>query len=482
MRPEPRDPYEQLDASLDAIPTTSAHYRIFLLVAAGSLFNVIEQYLAGYAAPVLREQWGLTATAVSALSTATFLAMAAGALMTGFFADRFGRKHLFMVNVALYTAGSLLAALAPNYGVLLAARVIIGVGLGGEIGLGYTLVAEVMKAKVRGAMTSGLAFVSSGFGVFAASGLAAVILGPLAVTLGGDEYAWRWLFGLMVLPAGLIFFFRRYIPETPRYLLRHGHVAEVNEILSRLSSGRLCSRADVPMTEWIAAPEGVPARAGEDETKFTEMFGPGLRRRTAVACALTIAQFGSFATFAIFTPALFDDRGVSVGLSLLFATVANFVGLVGAGFGILVAQVVRRRTVYLAGGALLVLTMVGLAVVTDSMVTLALAAVMQFVLQVVNSTNWCYLPELFPTRVRAAGAGVASTVGMLASGFGPLAAGALLDVSGVTAVFVFLGSLALVFCVASRFGPETQGVVLAETPRYRMESDRAPAVQQADPL
>lgn len=321
-----------------------------------------------------------------------------------------------------------------------------------------------MKAKVRGAMTSGLAFVSSGFGVFAASGLAALILGPLEGSLGGAEYAWRWLFGLMVLLAALIFFFRRYIPETPRYLLRHGHVEEVNGILSRLAEGRLSGRAPVRHRRWIDAPEGVPAQEGEHRTRFRELFAPGLRRRSFVAWALTAAQFGGFATFAIFTPALFEERGLPVDLSLLFATIANFVGLVGAGVGVVVAQMVKRRTVYLVGGALLILTLAGLAVVSDTVPTLMLAAVMQFVFQVVNSINWCYLPELFPTRVRAAGSGAASTVGMLASGFGPLAAGALLDVSGVTAVFGLLVSVALVFCVASRFGPETQGVPLTEVP------------------
>ncbi|XDK89107.1 MFS transporter (plasmid) [Rhodococcus opacus] len=465
--------FSQLDAALERTPTTSAHYRVFLMVAAGSLFNVIEQYNAGYASPVLRDLWGLSATAVSALSTATFLAMAAGSLATGYLADRFGRKYLFMVNVGLYTAGSLLAALAPNYLTLFIARVIIGMGLGGEIGLGYTVLAEIVKAKVRGAFASSLALISSGVGVFAASGLAALILGPLSTPLGGESIAWRWLFGIMVIPAFLILFFRRYIPETPRYLLRQGHVEEVNAILSRFAAGKLSDGAGVETKTWITAAEGTRVSVGQEKVAFSELFVAGLRRRTFVAWALTLAQFGGFATFAIFTPTLFEARGLSVSSSLLFATVANFAGLIGAAVGVLTAQYMRRRAVYAIGGAVLVFTIGALATTSSAVLTLTLAALMQFVFQTVNSTNWCYLPELFPTRVRAVGAGTATTVGMLASGFGPLVAGALIDGYGIPAVFLFLGVLVSVFCVASRFGPETRGIDLVEV-ASDIEEERNP--------
>lgn len=459
-----QDLYAQLDAALERIPTTSAHWRVFLLVAAGSLFNVIEQYNAGYASPVLREVWDLSATAVSALSTVTFIAMAVGSWLTGYLADRFGRKHLFMINVALYTAGSLAAALAPNYVVLLIARIIIGLGLGGEIGLGYTVIAEIMKAKVRGAMTSGLAFVASGGGVFAASGLATLILGPLSEPLGGQDVAWRWLFGIMVIPALFIMLFRRFIPETPRYLLRRGRIDEVNEILSLLDAGKLRSDDGVQHREWISNPKEVANRLTEEESGFVELFGKVFRRRTIVAWALTIAQFGGFATFAIFTPALFEARGISADSSLFFATVANFAGLVGSGFGVLAAQFLARRLVYTLGGSLMIVAITLLAVVPTAGMTLVVAASMQFVLQVVNATNWCYLPELFPTRVRAAGAGSAATVGMLASGIGPLAAGMLLDASGIGAVLCLLAGFMSLLVVASRFGPETQGAELIEEP------------------
>lgn len=468
--PSPRDRYRQLDAALEKVGTTGAHYRVFFLVAAGSLFNVIEQYNAGYAAPVLREQWGLSATAVNALSTATFLAMALGAVLSGFLADRYGRKYLFMVNVALYTAGSLLAALAPGYAVLLLARLVIGFGLGGEMALGYTLVTEIMATKVRGAMTSGMAFVASGIGGFAAAGLAALLLGPLSGPLGGEGTAWRWLFGVMFVPALLILFYRRYIPETPRYLLRRGEVAEVNRTLSKLAAGRLRGGAGVTQRQWISV-SGAPLDSpDEDSTGIADLLRPTLRTRTLVAWALTFSLFGITTTFSIFIPALFVERGVPVDVGLLYTTIANFAGLLGAGVGVLGAQYVRRRLVYTVGGLALLVIIAALVGIPVTPVTLALAAAMQFTLQVINSTNWCYLPELFPTSVRASGAGSAATIGMVAAGLGPLASGALLDAYGVPAVFALLAGLAVVLGVASRWGPETRGAAL-------MENTEALAVQ-----
>ncbi|MEV0669355.1 hypothetical protein [Mycobacterium sp. NPDC050441] len=114
------DLYAQLDAAVERIPTTSAHLRLFLLVAAGSLFNVIEQYNARYGAPFSRTQWNLSATAVSALSTATFLTMAFVSLACG------GRSYL-----------------PRSAGIAWGDRSRVG----GEIGLEYTVVYEVVKAE-----------------------------------------------------------------------------------------------------------------------------------------------------------------------------------------------------------------------------------------------------------------------------------------------------------------------------------------------
>jgi putative MFS transporter len=94
----------------------------------------------GYASPLLVAQWGLSSTEIGLLSTATFGAMAVGSIVTGAAGDIYGRKRVFIVMLAIYSFGSLLAAFAPDYQSLILARILIGLGLGGEISLGFTVV------------------------------------------------------------------------------------------------------------------------------------------------------------------------------------------------------------------------------------------------------------------------------------------------------------------------------------------------------
>src|SRR5690349_17888251 len=107
------DLYGQLNRAVDSIPVRPVHYKILTLIAIGGLFNAIEQYNVAYASHALSVHFKISSAQVGLLSTATFLAMAAGSLLTGVLSDRFGRRPVLMVNIALFTLGAVLAALAP---------------------------------------------------------------------------------------------------------------------------------------------------------------------------------------------------------------------------------------------------------------------------------------------------------------------------------------------------------------------------------
>jgi putative MFS transporter len=454
------DLYDQLNRAVDSIPIRSVHYKILALLAVGGLFNIIEQYNVAYAGPALADYFGLSNAQVGLLPTATYVSMAVGSLVTGYLSDRLGRKPILMANLAIFTAGALLAALTPDYGVLLAARVLVGVGLGGEMSLGFTTISEIMPTRRRGAMNATLSFLAGGLGVFVASGLAALFFGPLEGALGGPDVAWRWWFGLMFVPAVLLIFFRRFVPETPRFLLEHGRITETNRILTLLEANRLRENAGFAPKAFIAGTDGVAAGGRTERVGLRELFRPGLAKRTVLAWLLALAVYSGTAVLAIFMPTVLTSRGLNIGVSLAYTMITTFAGLVGALAGILVAHRLPRKAALICGGLLNAVLGIGFYVSSNLAIGLTCAAIMMCVFSILAAVVGVYFTELFPTRTRGLGNGSTWFVGLLAAGLGTYTAGALMDSFGSGGVFVAIALMCVVIAVVALLGPETRSRAL----------------------
>lgn len=452
--------YDKLNAAVESIGMKSVHYRIILLVAAGSLFNVIEQYNIGFAVPLIIAEWGISPGEAGLLSSVTFASMAISSLASGKLADRFGRKPIFMWNVALFTVGALVAALAPNYAVLLIGRIVVGIGLGGEMALGFTIIAELIPTKRRGSAAATISLLQGGVGIFAAAGLAALILGPLSAALGGDRLTWRFLLGVMFLPAVLILFYRRYIPESPRYLLKTGRIDELNRTLSLLSINRLRAKEQLTVTNFVDAGAVVPASM---VVRTRELFQRGRVKVTCVAWLMATCLFGTVATATIFVPLVLVDAGYSSGTAAAIATLINFGGLLGALLGIACAHRIPRRRVGLGTGILAVAAALVLTQPLSTAAIVAVAFTLIFILEVMAGSFWGYVPELYSTRLRGFGTGTAVTVALLVGATAsPILGGSLYSSGGCLALFTFLAVLCLVYAVSAWNGPETHGKHLLE--------------------
>jgi MFS family permease len=448
----------QLGAALDRIPFRRAHVLVLLLVACGALFDAIEQYNVGLAAPLIATQWTLSNAEVGLLTTLTFAGMAVGSLVAGVTGDKYGRRITYMYNLALYTVGALLAAFAPDVGWLLVARFIVGVGLGGELNTGLTLVAELMPTKFRGAAVATVNIAAGGLGIFASSALAALVLGPLESALGGPAVAWRWLLGLLALPALLVFVYRWFLPESPRYLLVEGRVGEANSVLSRLGANRLRPGKDLVVTPYIDAVEG--ERLPRQRVRLSEIFRGRLARNTVVIWVVSAMTFGAQVTITVFMPTVLVARGFDVSTSLGYTTVINIGGLVGAVLASAFGFRFPRRIVLGYGSILAVVVAIAFGVSSNLAMILVLGGLLQLMFILLNTTTWVWAPELYPTRVRAFGTGSSVTVALVAASVVPLLAGVIVDAAGAVGMFVMVGVMYVIMAVAVRFGPETQGVSL----------------------
>jgi MFS family permease len=450
----------ELADALDRIPFRRAHVLILVLVAFGALFDAIEQYNVGLAAPLIAEQWDLSGAQVGLLTTLTFAGMALGSLIAGVTGDRYGRRVTYMYNLALYTLGALLAAFAPDVTVLLIARFIVGIGLGGELNTGLTLVAELMPTKWRGAAVATVNVAAGGLGIFASSALAALVLGPLEGALGGPTTAWRWLLGLLALPALLVFVYRWFLPESPRYLLVEGKVGEANAVLSRLAANRLRAPEGMTVTRYVDVVEG--SRLPRQRVRLGEIFQGELARRTLVIWIVSAMTFGAQVTITVFMPTVLVSRGYDVASSLAYTTIINVGGLVGAVLASVFGYRFRRRVILGYGAIVAVVVALAFGNAQGLGLVIALGGLLQLMFILLNTTTWVWAPELYPTRVRAFGTGASVTVALVAASVVPLLAGVIFDAAGAVGMFVLVGAMYVVMAVAVRFGPETLGVSLED--------------------
>lgn len=447
----------QLEASLDRIGVTRSHKTIIFLVVCGVLFDVFEQNAVGLAGPLLREHWGLSATDIAFLNTITFTAAAIGRLLSGFLSDRFGRRFMLSVNMALFTLGALGCALAPDYAVLAVARGIVGFGLGGEITTAVTMLAEFCSSRFRGTAVGLINVGGGGLGNMLAPAFALGVF-----TLFPGENAWRWLFGCLVVPALFIVFYRRYIPETPRYLLSKGRVDEVNRVLSMLAAGKLANgRFDVH--PYLGEDTQAQEQAGAARGSALDIFkGPYLRRTVAVGIASWMT-FGAQLSVLTLMPTILVAQGYSLSKSFLFTIVMQSGSLLGAISATTLGYYFPRKRVLTVGAIAACLAGLAFGHFTQSVaMILVCGALFQFCVLTLNTSVWIFAPELYPTRMRGLGTSFLLALGTVGGAMSQVLAGRMFDQFGASGMFTMIAAMYAIFALAVQFAPETFGRSIEE--------------------
>ncbi|MDB5731912.1 MAG: major facilitator superfamily 1 [Variovorax sp.] len=441
----------QLESALNGIGVTRSHKSIIFLVVCGVLFDVFEQNAVGLVAPLLREQWGLSGTDIGFLNTITFIAAAIGRLLSGYFADRKGRRYMLNVNLALFTIGAIGCALSPNYAVLAMARAIVGFGLGGEITTAVTMLAEFCSARFRGTAVGLINVGGGGLGNMLAPAFA---LGVFAVFPG--ENAWRWMFACLVLPAVFIVFYRRFIPETPRYLLSQGRVDEANRVLSMLASGKLAN-GQFETRNYITA----DAQASTEPVatvSLLDIFRDGFARRTVAVGIASWMTFGAQLSVLTLMPTLLVAQGYSITKSFVFTIVMQSGSLLGAITASTLGYYFPRKRVLTLGAIAACLAGLAFGNLTSSVaLVLVFGALFQFCVLTLNTSIWIFAPELYPTRIRGLGTSFLLALGTVGGALSQLLAAKVFDLHGVAGMFGMIAAMYAVFAIAIQFAPETFG-------------------------
>ena len=437
---------ETFVARLDRVPLNGFHWKLLITSGFGWMFDAMDVLLIGFlVAPITRE-FSLAPAQVGLIASAGFVGMFLGAAISGRLADRYGRRLIFQATLILFSIGAVLSALAPTFETLLAARVIAGLGLGGELPVVATLVSEFSPRAQRGRM---IVLLESfwAYGTLAA-GLVAIFVLP--------QFGWRGAFVVAALPALYVAYLRFALPESPRYLAQRGRTAEADAIVRRVE--RAGGGALLTLGAAVA-----PARSGR--TGIAELWSPALAKRTAMLWILWFGIVFTYYGIFLYVPSLLAARGLSEVRSNEFfflSTIAQIPGYFSAAW--LVERWGRKPTLitYLLGTAVSAL-LFGTAG-TGIVAFIALALLSFF-----NLGAWgvvyTYSPELYPTAVRATGAGVAAAVGRIGGIIGPFLTPVIVAIPqiGQTGVFVIFVVLLVITALSVwLLAEETKGRSLEE--------------------
>lgn len=440
----------QLESALDGIRVNGAHRWLAGLIMLGVMIDAFEQNAIGLAGPLLTEYWQLTPERLGFLAMVTFVSIAVGRLVGGTLADRFGRRPVLLVTLMTFSVGSLICAVAPNMTVLSVGRVIVGLGVGAELGVSVIMLLEFFSRRARGSAVGALNVAGGGFGNLLAPVLA---LAVFALFPGPD--AWRYLFGALALPMLLVAWYRRRVPETPRYLVAKGRLDEANAVLAGLRSGRLRG----PLG---AVPDVITSSSNPDSSAFTArprdvLTGRFAARTAALGAAISVSYAAQW-TGLTFIPTILTEQGFAVTKSLQFTMAIQLGGLSGAVVAVLLVRRAARRAM-LAGGAV-VACLSGLAfgnlADTDAKIVV-FGALFSGAIIMLNTTIWVFAAESYPTVVRGTGTSVVLALGSLAGGVAPYVFGFVLAAAGAATMFTILACLFAVVVVVAWFLPESLG-------------------------
>lgn len=425
------------DQAVDQVGFGKFQKKLMVLCGFGWAADAMEVLLISFALPAISEEWNLTTTQKGLLGTAIFIGMLLGAWLWGWLSDRIGRKTGFIATIAIDSVFGLLSAFSPSFIILLVLRALTGFGVGGTLPVDYSIFAEYLPAKKRGRYLVLLeAFWA--VGTLVAAGLAWLVV----PTLG-----WRWLLGLSAIPGIIIFFIRRHIPESPRYLLVNGQADRAHDILVQIAAE---NNVQLPAFQLAGAEKPAPIRV-------RDLWNKAFRRTTIglwlVWFAISLGYYGVFT----WLPNFFRSSGMAmlpVYQNSFILALAQLPGYFSAAYLVEKWGRVKTLGVYLLTSG--VFTFV-FALITGLNWLVAAGIGISFFTLGSWGALYAYTPEAYPTRIRATGMGVASGMTRIAGAIAPTLGALLMGASLFVPLTVFAAAFVVGGLSALILLPETRG-------------------------
>jgi putative MFS transporter len=430
------------------------------LLSLGGMFEFYDLFMTGYVVPGLVKAGLLTGVAVGMFSgpalfvASTFFGLFIGTFVFGFVADKYGRRAIFTFSMLAYCAATLIMAFqTTGFGVCLW-RMIAGIGIGVELVTIDTYIAELVPKHMRGRCFAFNQCLQ--FAVVPIVAFISYMLVPLT-PLGWD--GWRWVVAIGAIGALAVWFLRRAIPESPRWLLTHGRVAEAEIVTAAIEAAVIADRGGAALPPPTAHEvDDLSARGS-----FSEIWQPPYRTRTIMLMVFQFFQTFGFYGFAAWVPTLIAKQvGINLGASLQYAFIVACASPFGPLLAMSFADKVERKW-QLVGSA----ACIGVfGVLFSQQSTMPLLIVFGVLITLANNilsySFHSYQSELFPTRVRARAVGFTYAFSRISTVFASFIIGWFFaEFNGTVGVFGLIAfAMLMVVLSIGIFGPRTGNLEL----------------------
>ncbi|MDO4413126.1 MFS transporter [Cutibacterium sp.] len=385
---------------------------------------------------------GLSPAVEGLVGAASLLGIFIGAPLFGFLTDKFGRRKMFLVDIIAFIIIGVGQAFATGGISLAILRFLLGMAIGAEYSIGAPMLSEFAPARERG---SKLAFLELCWRI---GFLIAVLLGYALLWLG---VSWKWILATSAIPALIVLGLRIGLPESPRWLLRHGHEAEARQVVETHMGPEYFDAEDL-------AAESV---SGEG---YRKLFRAGQRRRTIFVCIFWTCIVTPY--FAIFTYAPKVLESLNVKSEAAGTILSNAIGVVGAVVGVLAIDRIGRRRMLIGPFWIqtAVLLIVGLWTNAPSWVLVVGLAAFALVNSYSDILTAVYPSEIFDTDIRSSGVGFGSAASRVGAFLGTYLLPLGIETIGIKWCMVIAAALCVVGAVTGQsMAPETMHRPLTKT-------------------
>jgi len=449
-----------ITARLDRLPATRHVWTMVILLSLGGVFEFYDLFFTGYVVPGLVRENLLNTISVGLFTgpavfpAATFAGLFIGTLVFGFVADKYGRRTVFTFALMWYCIATVIMAFQSNGVGVVVWRLIASVGIGVELVTIDTYIAELVPKHLRGRAFAANQVIQ--FSVVPVVALLAYLLVPI------DPFGfagWRWVVLIGSIGAIVVWFIRLRLPESPRWLIQHGRIAEAEAVTARIEAAVQRDLGGVPLPPVVESVVVAPVSQGAGE--FSEIFSPAFRSRTIMLMVFQFFQTVGFYGFANWVPTLIAQQGIVLSKSLLYSFVIAIANPFGPLLAFTFADKVELKWILVTSAFFIGVFGMLFAMQHEVPLLILFGVLITLANTILSFSFHAYQTELFPTRIRARAVGFTYAFSRLSTVFVSFMIGFFLQTGGVPAVFTFIAiSMVIVMLSIGLFGPRTRNLQL----------------------